>query len=176
MALGEIEDRLVREGLSAPEAVERLGRHLLRVARRMSTPHDVDASVTIVNTAIESLGTEFHGDRIAIPASLLKGIKPPTGLASELPAQPMLPLTSSELLVNGAGEPGLGHFLLEELRCAHDVDLICAFVGWTGFEPLRREFQALIDRGGQLRVITSTYLGATSARALDEFVKLGADV
>ena len=175
-ALGGLEDRLVREGLTVPEAVERLGKHLLRVARRMNTPQDVDASVTAVNAAIEALGPDFSGDRVASPATLLKGIRSSTGLATELPAQPMLPLTSSELLVNGAGEPGLGHFLIEELRCAHNVDLICAFVGWTGFEPLRSEFQSLLDRGGRLRVITSTYLGATSARALDEFVKLGAEV
>ena len=66
--------------------------------------------------------------------------------------------------------------LQEELRCADEVDLICAFVGWTGFEPLKEEFRKLIARGGRIRVITSTYLGSTSAKALDEFLRLGAEV
>ena len=34
----------------------------------------------------------------------------------------------------------------------------------------------MVERGGRIRVITSTYLGATSGKALDEFVKLGAEV
>ena len=88
----------------------------------------------------------------------------------------MIPLTSSELLVNGANEPSFGAALLEELRCATEVDLLCAFVGFTGFEPLKDEFRHLVQRGGSIRVITSTYLGSTSAKALHELVKLGADV
>ena len=99
-----------------------------------------------------------------------------TGLATELPSHPTVPLTASELLVNGDGEPGLGKILLEELRCCDEVDLICAFVGYTGFEPLHEEFRRLVARGGKIRVITSTYLGSTSPKALDEFVKLGAEV
>lgn len=66
--------------------------------------------------------------------------------------------------------------LKQELRCCNEVDLICAFVGYTGLEPLKDEFRKLVQRGGRIRVITSTYLGSTSARALDDLVKLGAEV
>ena len=124
-----------------------------------------------------ALGPDFAGDRVSHPPRLLKGVRHPVGLTQgALPDHPMIPLTSSELLVNGAGEPGFGTVLKEEIRCADEVDLICAFVGYTGFQPLKDEFRALIERGGRVRVITSTYLGSTSAKALDELVKLGADV
>ena len=146
----------------------------------MRTPNDpaaVEAGTSLVNAAIEALGTDFAGDRVSHPPRLLKGVRHPVGLTEgALPAHPMIPLTSSELLVNGAGEPGFGTVLKEEIRCADEVDLICAFVGYTGFQPLKDEFRALIERGGRVRVITSTYLGATSAKALDELVLLGADV
>ena len=36
-------DQLVSDPLRASDAVERLGKHLLRVARRMRTPTDADA-------------------------------------------------------------------------------------------------------------------------------------
>jgi len=168
------------DALSASDAVERLGKHLLRVARRMRTPRDtasLEAGVEAVNRAIGALDGDFAGDRVSLPPRLLKGISPRTGLTGgALPAHPTIPLTTSELLVNGAGEPSFGAVLREEIRCAEEVDLICAFVGHTGFQPLREEFRALRERGGRVRVITSTYLGATSAKALDELVKLGVEV
>ena len=171
--------QVVTEPLAASETIERLGRHLLRVARRLRAPGDSEAlaaRTSEVNSAIQALGADFTGDRVDVPARILKGIRASEGLAQELPEHPMIPLTASELLVNGLGEPAFGKVLKEELRCASEVDLICAFVGFTGFEPLKDEFRRLIERGGRIRVITSTYLGFTSAKALDELVKLGAEV
>ena len=166
--------------LDTGEAIERLGRHLLEVARRLGapqTPEAVESHVNLVNSAIGALGSEFDGDRVAVPTNVLMGVKPMDGLSHGfLPQHPLIPLISSELLVGGANEPSFGSVLQEELRCANEVDLICAFVGWTGFEPLRDDFRKLLERGGKIRVITSTYLGSTSAKALDEFVKLGAEV
>lgn len=166
------------ENLSTAEGLERLGRHLLRVARRMKTPNTSDElrhSVGVANAAVASLGAEFEGDQVALPPRVLKAIASPASL-STVPQHPRIPLAASELLVNGAGEPSMGSALLEELRCAQDVDLICAFVGFTGFNALREELRRLVDRGGRLRIITSTYLGATSPKALDEFVRLGGEV
>lgn len=173
-------DRAESRPLEPSEALERLGKHLLRVARRLRAPSDKEKLVettALVNSAIEALGVEFYGDRVESPLTILRGVRPTSGLAQHsLPDHPIIPLTSSELLVNGANEPSFGAVLLEELRCATEVDLICAFVGFTGFEPLKNEFRALVQRGGRVRVITSTYLGSTSAKALDELVKLGAEV
>jgi superfamily II DNA or RNA helicase/HKD family nuclease len=177
--LEAVVDRTESRPLDPSEALERLGRHLLRVARRLRTPSDDDKlaeTTALVNAAIEALGEDLKADRVAPPARILQGVRHELGLAQTLPSHPMIPLTSSELLVNGANEPSFGTALLEELRCATEVDLLCAFVGFTGFEPLKNEFRDLVQRGGRIRVITSTYLGSTSAKALHELVKLGADV
>lgn len=173
--------RIDVEDVSASVALERLGRHLLRVARRMRGPTDNDGvkeAAALVNSAIDALGESFAGDKVEPAPRLLKGLRRDLGGLSDgaLPDHPVIPLTASELLVNGSGEPALGNVLKQELRCARDVDLVCAFVGFTGFEPLRDELRDVVERGGRIRVITSTYLGATSGKALDEFVKLGADV
>lgn len=173
--------RIDAEDVPASIALERLGRHLLRVARRMRGPSDSDdvcETAIIVNSAIDALGETFAGDKVEESPRVLKGLRRELGGLSDgtLPDHPIIPLTASELLVNGSGEPALGNVLKQELRCATDVDLVCAFVGFTGFEPLRDELRDVVERGGRIRVITSTYLGATSGKALDEFVKLGADV
>lgn len=180
--LATVPDERVRSGrLPDAEAIERLGRHLLRVARRLSSPvgaSQVEVLAGIVNGAIEQLGEEFADDRVASPARLLGGIVPPVRGAEmpTLPEPPSIPLAASELLVNGEGQPTLGKLLIEEIRCADHIDLICAFVGWTGVSQLLDDLRALTARGGAIRVVTSTYLGATSAKALDELVKIGAEV
>ncbi|MBE7325048.1 DEAD/DEAH box helicase family protein [Nocardioides sp. Y6] len=172
-------DRVVLEGLGNAEAVERLGKHLLTVARRMRAPKASDSllqTVEIINQAVAALGGDFAEDQVLNPPRVLKGILPKTGLARTLPAHPHVPLTASELLVNGNGEPGFGTVLQGELDCAVNVDLICAFVGFTGLSALRQHLAGVVERGGRLRVITSTYLGATSAKAIDELVGMGAEV
>lgn len=172
-------DRVDVDLLDKSEAIERLGRHLLRVARRLRGPKTDDelvSSADVVNEAIDALGGDFDGDRVETPVRVLRGVRSAAGLADTLPAHPSIPLSTSELMVNGAGEPSLGSILQQELRCADEVDLICAFVGYKGIESLRDELRALADRGGRIRVITSTYLGSTSRKALDQLVDLGAEV
>ncbi|MEJ5170654.1 MAG: DUF3427 domain-containing protein, partial [Fimbriimonadales bacterium] len=60
-----------------------------------------------------------------------------------------------------------------ELRSADRVDLICPFIGYQGVLRLRRELERL---GGGLRVLTTTYLGGTNARAIQMLAELGAKV
>ena len=63
-----------------------------------------------------------------------------------------------------------------ELASADRVDLLCAFVKWHGLRVLEEHIEALIRRGGRMRVITTTYIGATERRAVDRLVELGAEV
>lgn len=178
-SLASYGDRAVVEGLGTADAVERLGKHLLTVARRMRHPKSADNllhTVEAINQAVMALGDDFAEDQVVTPPQVLKGVLPETGLARALPAHPHVPLTASELLVNGNGEPGFGTVLQGEVDCAVNVDLICAFVGFTGLSALRQHLAGVVQRGGRLRVITSTYLGATSAKAIDELVGMGAEV
>ncbi len=86
------------------------------------------------------------------------------------------PFSQSDLLVNAEGQPNIGSELKAELATADSVDLICAFVIWTGVRHLRQSLEDVIRRGGQVRVITTTYMGATEKRAVDALFDLGAQI
>jgi superfamily II DNA or RNA helicase/HKD family nuclease len=124
-------------------------------------------------------GAIGEGDaELALPARLLQGIKgrSPLGDVIPLPPLPATPFSQSDLLVNAEGQPNVGSELRAELATADTVDLICAFVIWSGVRHLRDALADVSERGGRIRVITTTYMGATEKRAVDELVALGAQV
>lgn len=103
----------------------------------------------------------------------------PQGLASvtERTARPRTPLSTSELLTNSRHDARIGHEIAVELASSDRVDLLCSFVKWSGLQlvlPAIEEF--LVRKPGGLRVLTTTYVGATERRALDKLVQLGARV
>ncbi len=90
--------------------------------------------------------------------------------------RPDIPLTTSALLVNGRDQPQVGREVIKELASADQVDLLCAFIKWHGLRLIEGALRGFIERGGTLRVITTTYIGATERKALDRLVELGAEV
>ncbi len=91
--------------------------------------------------------------------------------------RPTVPLSRPALLTNASSDPKLGPELRAELATADHVDLLCAFVKWYGLRVLEAELTALKDRGKPLRVLTTTYMGATDRTALDRLVRdFGAEV
>jgi superfamily II DNA or RNA helicase/HKD family nuclease len=85
--------------------------------------------------------------------------------------RPATPLSDTALMTNAHNEPTLAAELRAELASADHVDLLCAFVKWQGLRLLEDELNELRRREVPLRVITTTYLGATDARALDALVE-----
>lgn len=85
--------------------------------------------------------------------------------------RPATPLSETALLTNSPGDPSLGFELRAELATADRVDLLCAFVKWHGLRVLESSLKAARERGVPIRVITTTYIGATERRALDRLVR-----
>src|SRR4051794_3836813 len=171
---------LDEQPLDPPEASDRLARHAmgeLRVA--LDGAESADAQAERVNALLRSFDQSDELDaEVALPARVLQGIKgrSPLGDVVPLPPPPATPFSQSDLLVNAEGQPNVGSELRAELATADSVDLICAFVIWSGVRHLREALAGVKERGGRVRVITTTYMGATEKRAVDELVALGAEV
>lgn len=85
--------------------------------------------------------------------------------------RPATPLSDTALLTNSPEDPNLGFELRAELATADRVDLLCAFVKWHGLRVLESALHTARERGVPIRVITTTYIGATERRALDRLVQ-----
>jgi HKD family nuclease len=68
--------------------------------------------------------------------------------------------------------------LLKELRAVPllPIDLLCAFIKWSGLRLLQETLAAHLAAGRPLRVLTTVYMGATDRRALDWLVARGAQL
>lgn len=109
--------------------------------------------------------------------SRLDELRPTSALTDGLLPRPVTPFSDTALMTNAPHEPTLAAELRAELASADQVDLLCAFVKWQGLRLLEDQLAELRERNVPLRVITTTYLGATDARALDALVnEFGAEV
>ncbi|MFA5669296.1 MAG: DUF3427 domain-containing protein [Balneolaceae bacterium] len=85
---------------------------------------------------------------------------------------PYTRLTHSELFTGGNVGLSLDSELKKEILSADRVDLLVSFIKWKAIVILREAFTEFTERGGKLRVITTTYMGATEAKAIEELSKL----
>src|SRR4051794_6841096 len=181
---------LIQLGTPDPaDAHETLTRHIAELAGRAlraaggGDPTAISRQVELANRIVAAIGDlapdmADKDDAVVEPARTLLAIALPSGDPgpASFPARPAVPLPTSALLVNGRGQPRIGYEVTRELASADRVDLLCAFIKWHGLRVLEDALANLRERGVRLRVITTTYMGATDQRALDRLVEFGAEV
>lgn len=81
--------------------------------------------------------------------------------------RPHTPLAESSLFTGSPQEPQLAHELLEEMRSADGVDILVSFIKWSGLRLLMPAFEDLCSRQIPVRLITTSYMGASDAPAVE---------
>ena len=72
-------------------------------------------------------------------------------------------MSDSALLTNSTDDPNVAAEFRAEIESANAIDLLCAFVRWTGLRLLHPALEELKERGAKLRVITTTHMGGRNA-------------
>jgi superfamily II DNA or RNA helicase len=85
---------------------------------------------------------------------------------------PYTRLTHSELFTGGNVGLSLESELKKEILSSDRIDLLVSFIKFKGIIILQRELEEFTKRGGQLRVITTTYMGASDYKAIQLLSKL----
>ncbi|MER7723173.1 DUF3427 domain-containing protein [Streptomyces sp. NPDC096323] len=172
--------RAIDDVVGVESAPHVLSRHIASTVRRVLQGLQPAEQVVAANHILESLNTiegatEWVDLVIEGPRQLLAVAE------QEAPGvyaiRPHTPLSDTALITNAADDPSLGFELRAELATADRVDLLCAFVKWHGLRVLEQALTSARERGVPIRVLTTTYIGATERRALDRLVReFGAEV
>lgn len=109
----------------------------------------------------------LHNHKLVVaPKSLLLEVTPPHYGRPGIP-RPQTSIVESSLFTGSSREPQLVHELLEEMRSADEVDILISFIKWSGLRLLMPGFEDLRERGVPVRIITTSYMGASDAPAVE---------
>ncbi|GAB2935866.1 DEAD/DEAH box helicase [Rhodococcus aerolatus] len=164
-------------GVAADDAPDVLARHIAEALRSALADVKSEERLKLVNAVLASASA--HPDIVIALEQLItltERVAPGAARLREIPV-PQTKLSETALLTNAQGTPGVGAEIASEIGSADRVDLLCAFIKFSGIRIIRDQLVELRERGIPFRVITTTYMGATERRAIDQLVRdLGAEV
>ena len=159
--------------LDPEEEPARYAAFLARVLEKaLRLEDDPAVRLRLCNEIVERIAgnqtTEFlQGNRLVkADKPVLLEITPPNYAQGGMP-RPETALVESSLFTGSPADPQLVHELGREMRSADSVDLLVSFIKWSGLRLLMPAFEEIARRGGQVRIITTSYMGASDAEAVE---------
>ncbi|WP_298879994.1 DEAD/DEAH box helicase [uncultured Polaribacter sp.] len=136
-----------------------------------------ELQIEIANKIIRLLKDElnkqdFNDDLISVEGEILKAVFSKTDAHfSNLDLRlkeitPYTRLTQSELFTGGNNVLSLESELKKEILSSNEICLLVSFIKFKGIIILEKELREFTERGGILKVITTTYVGATDYKAI----------
>ena len=88
--------------------------------------------------------------------------------------RPGSPLSRCSLLTGTRLDASLGSQLRKEIATCDRIDILCSFIKWSGLRVILDHLQELAERseGLAIRVITTSYMGATDPKAVQALSEL----
>ena len=130
-----------------------------------------DRRLALVNRIIELVAAEDGLDYTRLrrllsgPKTLLTQVRP-AGQVTPWP-HPETPLSISSLLTGSADDPPLEREIRTELQSCDRVDILVSFVKWSGLSLLMAAFEEIESRDVPVRIITTSYMGASDPHAIE---------
>ena len=180
--------RRATAAIDKAEASQVLAQYLASVAQKgldalVDKGGDVSAQIGLVNQLIQTIEhTTQEADfaplcvdgRAEQLLALLRENDPALVMgrtAGDLP-RPETSLARSSLFTGALNEPQMFSELKKEIACADRIDMLVSFIKWSGLRLILEELRAFTQSGGWLRVISTSYMGATDPKAIEELNRL----
>ncbi len=177
-------DKLIQTASIDPaEAAKVLSQYISEVVEKglqnvRDNGGDVSSQVELVNKIVSSVvsgtqETSFDSMSVAERAEMLLAlIERKNGIhALNEKAEIIRPETSiaqSSLFTGAIHEPQMYTEMKKEIVSCDRIDMLVSFIKWSGLRLIIDELRKFTMNGGELRIITTSYMGATDIKAIEE--------
>lgn len=187
--LSEIPDsRKATAPIDQAEAAKVLSQYLSDVVQKglenvIDNGGDISTQVKLVNKIVSliqnathestfsSLSVNHHAEQLL---ALITDSDPrlAVGKTAKDVSRPETSISRSNLFTGAVHEPQMYTELKKEIVSSDRIDMLVSFIKWSGLRLIINELRDFTQNGGELRIITTSYMGATDVKAIEELRQL----